>query len=141
MPTELVAHAVHEGGMRFVTTAGEHAVTFDYPFPPGHTAAGPTPLQMLLSSLAVCSGSTIALVLAKMQLPVKGLEVEARGLRSDTHPTVLTEIALEFAVRGSGLEPSDIERALTVAEDQLCPVWAMLKPGTPITASFRLLEG
>lgn len=139
MPTELKARAVHEGGMRFSVTAGEHNVTLDYPLQPGATAAGPTPLQMILASLAVCSGSTVALVLERTKQPLAGLEVEAYALRSDEHPTVLTEISLEFLVRGSGVDPEAVQRALAVTETQLCPVWAMLKPGTPITASFRLV--
>jgi len=141
MPTELVVRAVREGGMRFAATAGEHAVTLDYPLRPGETGAGPTPLQMILASLAACSGSTVALVLERMRQPLGGLEVEARGLRSDEHPTVLTEIALEFVLRGSGLDPEAVQRALTAAENQLCPVWVMLKAGTPITASFRVVAG
>jgi putative redox protein len=138
MPTELVVHAVHEGGMRFAATAGGHSVTLDYPLRPGETGAGPTPLEMVLASLAVCSGSTLALVLQQMKQPLAGLEVEARAVRSDEHPTVLTEVALEFVLRGNGLDPEAVQRALKVTEERLCPVWAMLKVGTPITASFRM---
>ena len=140
MPAELVVRAVHQGGMKFDATAGDHTVTLDYPLTPGQATAGPTPLQMVLTSLAVCGGSTVALILERMQQPVEGLEVEARGVRADQHPTVLTEIALEFVLRGPGLDPEAVQRAITVAETQLAPVWAMLKPGTPVTASFRLLE-
>jgi putative redox protein len=140
MPTELVVQAVYQGGMKFAATTGEHTVILDYPLPPDHASAGPTPLQMILTSLAVCSGSTLALVLDRMKQPVEGLEVKACGQRSDTHPTVLTDISLDFALRGPGLDAEAVQRALAIAENQLCPVWAMLKPSTPITASFRLLE-
>jgi putative redox protein len=74
-----------------------------------------------------------------MGQPVKDLEVHARGLWRDEHPTVITEIALEFEVRGTGVDAEAVRRALDVAEQQLCPVWAMLKGGTPITASFRVV--
>jgi putative redox protein len=139
MPTEIQVHAVRESGMRFAATMGGHSVTLDYPLSPGETCAGPTPLQMLLTSLAVCSGSTVSLVLERMKQPLAGLEVDARAVRSDEHPTVLTEIELEFVVRGAGVDPDAMERALRIAESQLCPVWAMLKAGTPITASYRLV--
>jgi putative redox protein len=139
MPTELQVHAVREAGMRFTATAGAHSVTLDYPMQPGETGAGPTPLQMLLASLCVCGGSTVGLVLERMKQPFAGLEVDARGVRSDEHPTVLTEIELVFTVRGPGVQPEVVQRALTIAETQLCPVWAMLKAGTPITASYRLV--
>lgn len=140
MPTELVVTAVHQGGMKFAADAGEHSVVLDYPYPPGHEAEGPTPLQMILCSLAVCSGSTLALVLGKLGQPFSGLAVRARGLRSDTHPTVLTEISLGFVLRGQSIDAEVVQQALTEAEERLCPVWAMLRPGTPIAASFELLE-
>jgi len=72
--------------------------------------------------------------------PVAGLEVDVRALRSEQHPTVLTEIALEFVVKGSGVTSEAVEKALKVSEDLLCPVWNMLKGGTPITATFRIDE-
>jgi putative redox protein len=80
-----------------------------------------------LASLAGCAGGTLALLLSRMKRPLQGLEVNARGKRSDEHPTVFTEITLEFVFRGSGLESAAVERALAQARDQLCPVWAMLK--------------
>jgi putative redox protein len=96
---------------------------------------------MLLTSLAVCAGSTVSLVLERMKQPFSGMTVEARGTRRDEHPTVLTDIALEFVVTGTGVETERVAQALDVAEKQLCPVWAMLKPGTPISTSFRVIEG
>ena len=76
-----------------------------------------------------------------MKQPFTGLTVEARGQRRDEHPTVLTEIAVEFVITGAGTDPGKVAQALKMAEEQLCPVWAMLKGGTPITATFRIIEG
>jgi putative redox protein len=138
MPQELSVRAVRESGMCFTASTGEHTVCLDYPLSPGPTA-GPTPLQMLLTSLAVCAGSTMALLLDRMKQPFTGLAVEARGKRRDEHPTVLTEISVEFVITGAGTDPERVEQALKMAEEQLCPVWAMLKEGTPITTSFRIV--
>jgi len=141
MPTELSVHAVHRGGMRIDAAADGRALEMDYPMPGGDGAcAGLTPLQVLLASLAGCSGNTLALVLARMRQPVEAIEVEARGRRRDEHPTVLTDITLDFAVRGKGVDPAAVARALAAAEDQLCPVWAMLKPGVEIAASFTVID-
>jgi hypothetical protein len=48
-----------------------------------------------------------------------------------------TELSVR-AVRETGM---CLAQALDVAEKQLCPAWAMLKPGTPISTSFRVIEG
>ena len=59
MPTELVIDADYEGGMRVTANDGEHSVVMDYPLRPGEPAAGMTPLQLLLSSLAGCNPATL----------------------------------------------------------------------------------
>lgn len=140
MPSELVVRAVYEGGMRFAATAGEHTVAIDYPMQPGETVAGATPLQLLLASLAACSGSTLALVLRRMEQPLEGLVVHARGQRRDQHPTVLTDIDLEFVVSGPEVAGASVERALKIAEEQLCPVWAMLSGSATIRSRFRMSD-
>ena len=137
MPSELAIRAVHQGGMRFEAACGEHRVSLDYPLQPGPTA-GMKPLEMLLSSLAACAGSTVALLLGRMKQPLKGLEVRVRASRRDEHPTVLTKIDMEFLLSGQGLDPAAVSRALAQAEERLCPVWAMLKSGTAIAATFKI---
>lgn len=138
MATELTIHAVHEGGMRFTAGNGTHTVNVDYPLEAGDVGTGLRSLELLLASLATCGGNTLALLLGRMEQPFTGLEVEARASRREEHPTVLTAIALEFAVHGAGVDGAAVEKAITVAETQLAPVWIMIKAGTPITTSVRL---
>ncbi len=138
MPTELRIHAVHEGGLRMRATNGPYTVTTDYPVAPGAPVAGFTPMELLLASLAACTGSVVASLLRRQHQPVAGVEVEARGQRRDEHPTVFTTIALEFVVRGAGIDPAAVGRAIAHA-DRLCPVLAMIKPGTPVTTSYRIV--
>jgi putative redox protein len=140
MPTELVIHAVNRGGMVVTAGDGRHTVTMDYPLPGAESEelAGLTPLRMLLASLAACSGNSVAVLLRKMRQPLEAVEVEARGTRRDEHPTVITDIALDFTIRGSGVEPAAVEKVLAISEAQVCPVWAMLKGATPITVTYKV---
>jgi uncharacterized OsmC-like protein len=140
MPTELHVHAVHEGGLRMRATNGPYTVTTDYPVTPAAAVAGFKPMELLLVSLAACTGSVVASLLGRMRQPVAAVEVDARGQRRDEHPTVFTSIALEFIVRGNGVDPAAIEKAIAQA-DRLCPVLAMLKPGTTVTTAFRMEAG
>jgi putative redox protein len=140
MPSELRIHAVHVGGMRMTASNGEHTITADYPLQADEKAAGLKPMELLLASIATCGGSVVALLLGRMKQPVSGLEVNVRGTRRDEHPTVFTEIAVELVVRGTGVDPALVEKAIAQADEKLCPVWAMLKPGTPITTSYRIVE-
>jgi putative redox protein len=134
---EYTVEAVQRQGMQFVVTAGPHTVMTDYPLKPDDAGAGPRPLEMLLGSLASCAGGSLAALLRRAGEPVRGLRVIARGRRRAEHPTVFTEISLEFVVCGR-VEPSSVAKAVEQAEASICPVWAMLKPTTPITSSFRI---
>jgi putative redox protein len=124
--------------MRFSARAGQHEVLMDYPLQAGEDCAGLRPLEVLLSSLAGCAGSTIALLLRKMEQPFQGLRVNVKGVRQDEHPTVITAIDMEFVVTGEGLDSAAVGRAAAMAEEKLCPVWAMLKSGPAISSSVRI---
>jgi putative redox protein len=138
MPTELVIHADYQGGMKLTAGDGEHTVTIDYPLEPGQTVEGLTPLKLLLVSLAGCAGNTIPLLLAKRGRPVRGLEVNVRGLRRDEHPSVFTRIDVEFVLHGAQLDPAVVEHCIALADEKLCPVWAMLRAATPIFTTYRI---
>jgi putative redox protein len=138
--TELTVHAVHEGGMRVQVSDGNFHVLMDYPLDANQTIVGPTPLTMLLASLAACSANSVMAVLQKMQQPVSHFAVEAHANRSPMHPTVLLDIALEFIIKGEGVDPAAVARALQLSEERLCPVWNMLKASTPINATFQLQQ-
>lgn len=138
MPTELVIYANYQGGMKLTAGDGEHSVIVDYPLKPGQPVAGLTPLKLLLVSMACCAGNTIPLLLARRGQPLRGLRVTARGQRRDEHPSVFTRIEVEFVLRGDGLDPQVVQACIALADEKLCPVWAMLRPATPIVTSYRI---
>ena len=122
--SDLFVRAVHRGEMRVDVQVRDRVMEMDYPAVAGKD---PTPLEVLLASLAACTANTIHLVLCrKMGVPIDSLEVEAKAERRAEHPTVLTDIELIYHLRGAGLAAETIESAVRLAEDQLCPVRAML---------------
>jgi putative redox protein len=139
MVSELSVHAVHLDEMRVLAESGSCKVLTDYPLTQGQPIEGLTSLELLLASLATCAtNSVLALLKRKMKQSVTGLDVYARGLRREEHPTVLTEISLEFVISGK-VDPEAVRKSLRISADQLCPVWNMLKGTTPINATFRII--
>jgi putative redox protein len=134
MRADLSVRAVHRGSMRVNVHVRDHVLAMDYPAEPGKA---PTPLEMLMASLAACAANTLNLVLCrKMGASVGGLEVSVAAERRADHPTVLTRIEIGYHLRGEGLDARQIEQAVRMAEGQLCPVLAMLRPGTTITSAW-----
>ena len=94
------------------------AVTFDYK-PPIGDGQGYTGLELLLMSLAGCSGTSMVYLLRKMGKTVSGLTVNARGLRRDQPPLTLEKIILEFAVRSSDAADQTIRKAIHLCEESV----------------------
>jgi uncharacterized OsmC-like protein len=134
MRTDLCVRAVHQGEMRVDVHVREHVLAMDYPAEAGRN---PSPLELLMASLAGCAANTLNLVLSKkMGVRIDSLQVEARAERRAEHPTVLADIELLYRLGGEPLDAQTVDRAVRVAEDQLCPVLAMLQPGTRIRSTW-----
>jgi len=134
---ECIVRAVHRGGMHFTGVVGNHALEMDYPLDPGAAGEGPKPMEMLLASLASCAGGSVVALLRRGGHQFEALTVTARGQRRSEHPTIFTEIALEFAFRGT-LDRAIVDRVISQAETRVCPVWTMLKSSTPIRTSVQI---
>lgn len=114
-----------------------HQVQMDY-LPPLGDDDGFMPTELLLVSLAGCSGHTVLTILRRMGRIVTGLEVRAVGQRRDEHPTVFTAIELHYDLQGDGLDAACVERAIALSEDKYCPVWAMLKGSVAISWRYTI---
>jgi putative redox protein len=134
---EYIAKAAQLTGMQFTVTTGSHSITTDYPLKPNDLGAGPRPLELLLCSLASCAGGSVVVLLRRAGHPATKVDVTARGQRRTEHPTLFTDIALEFVVHGA-IDANIVGEVIEQSESTICPVWAMLKPGTRITSSFRV---
>jgi putative redox protein len=142
MAIESRAETVFKGGMKFEGRSGRAgtAVALDFARE-GEAIGGFTPMELLLTSLAGCSGQVTVGLLKRMGQEVEGLTVHARGTKKEIHPAVFTSIELEFEFRGGQLDAASVEKALALSEDRYCPVWAMVKAAAPVKATYRLLAG
>ncbi len=120
------------------TTTGGHAIVMDTDY--GDTLAehGPTPIELLLTALTGCSGTTVLSILQKKREPVEGLEVRVDGTRAETHPKVYTHIDVVYRVYGN-VKTESVERAIELSETKYCGVSAMLSKVTTMTHRFEIV--
>jgi len=139
MAKEVRADVVFKGGMKFDGVSGRAGKSVAVDFTPeGEPIDGFSPLELLLTSLAGCSGQVTVGLLKRMGQEIKDLTVHARGVKKEIHPTVLTSIELDFEFRGGKLAAASVEKALALSEERFCPVWIMVKAAAPIKATYRL---
>ncbi len=137
-PLEVTAHLTNEKVQFTGVSGGKPAITFDYT-PPLGDGEGYTPLELLLMSLAVCSGTTNLILLRGMKKTVSGVSVSARGIRRETHPTSFERISLDFIFKSPDATEHDVQRAMHLSEETYCPVWAMLKGAVEIIPTHTII--
>jgi len=131
-----------QGGLKFagVSRFG-HTLTTDGSKQAGGTEEGYQPVELLMFSLAGCTGIDIVLIGKKMRMDIKGLKIKVSYEQREEHPRAIATAHLEYRITGSKLDPAQIERAIQLSEEKYCSVGATLAGVTKITHSFSITEG
>ena len=95
----------------------------------GGSEAAPSPMDLLLVSVAGCMAVDVRMILEKSRVPVGGLEVEIEGERADSHPKRYTRIRLIYRIAGPGEEhDARLQRAIDLSREKFCSVLHSLRP-------------
>ena len=128
-------------GLHFTGVADSgHDIILDGDPSVGGTDLGSRPLELMLLSLAGCTGMDVISILRKKRQDVTGFEVKTHAERSGTHPKVFTAVTVEYIVTGHNIDPKAVERAIDLSENSYCPAQAMLVKAVPIQHSYTIIE-
>ena len=127
--------------MMFSATARENPpVIVDY-FPPVGTGGGYTSLELVMAGFGSCVATTLLTVLRyRMQKKVAGIDVEMDGLIREEHPKSLKNMKVMLSIKSTDVNETEINDSLKVAEEMLCPVWAMIKGNVDVDIEFVITE-
>jgi putative redox protein len=114
------------------------SVIFDY-IPPVGDGQGYNGLELLLMSLSGCSATAVVFLLRKMGKTVSGFEVKAKGIRTDKPPIKFEKIFLEFVLNSNDTKDADIQRAIKLSEESVCPVWQMIRNNVEVIAEYKII--
>ncbi len=129
------------GGMSFVAETGSgHAVLMDGAVEGGGRNLAPRPMEMVLLGTGGCTAYDVVVILTKSGMDVRGCEVRLEADRADADPKVFTRINFHFVVRGRGIKPNLVERAIKLSHDKYCSASAMLAHTATISTSWEVLE-
>ena len=122
-------------GYRFEASNPQgHRAFLDIAAASGGTDQGIRPMEMLLMSLAGCSGVDVVLILEKGRQPLEGLTISVDGQRKDEIPAVFESIHITFTATG-GVPYDRLERAVNLSMEKYCSVSHMLRSTVNITWS------
>ncbi len=123
-------HATLGDAYQTTLTARTHTFVADEPADLGGADTAPTPVELLLGSVAACTAITLRMYAQRKEWALEGVEVRV-DYTSTPAPTMVKHITM----RGT-LDATQQARMLEIAE--ACPVAKLLRPG--IAMESRLAE-
>jgi len=117
-----------------------HAILMDGPPEAGGRNLGPRPMETVLMGTGACTAFDVVHILKKARQSVTDCVVEIDAERAAQDPKVFTRIHFHFVVKGKGLKPEQVERAIKLSAEKYCSASIMLGKTASITHDFEVLE-
>jgi putative redox protein len=117
-----------------------HAIVIDGPPEAGGRNLGPRPMETVLMGTGACTAFDVVHILKKARQSVTDCVVEIDAERAAQDPKVFTRIHFHFVVKGKGLKPEQVERAIRLSAEKYCSASLMLGKTASITHDFEVLE-
>ena len=115
-----------KGNVSFEAALGGHIVNIDTTKEKGGNDTGPSPMTLLLPALAGCSSFGVVGILKKMRITEFKLDVDVEANKTAEHPQIYDQIELRYNFIGENLDNAKLMKAVDVAEERYCGVYAML---------------
>lgn len=127
-----------------VTFVGEsgsgHGVVIDGPPDAGGRNLGVRPMEMVLMGMGACTAFDVVSILKKQRQPITDCVAELSSERAEQEPKVFTKIHVHFVVKGKGVSPAAVERAIKLSAEKYCSASIMLGKTAEITHDFEIVE-
>lgn len=92
----------------------------------GDDAHGFRPYQLLVSSIAVCSGGVLRKVLEKMRMEITDIHIDAEAERIEEEANRVSKIHVHFRIQGENLDEKKIEKAMVLTRKNCSMVQSVM---------------
>lgn len=130
-----------KGKMAFdATTPSGNKVRIDTYADSGGDQAGPTPIESLIIAVGTCTAMDVVSILEKMRQPLESysLEVEWERGPKDVYPRPVTKFIVRHRLKGDGLDPEMVAKAVKLSDEKYCSVAATIRGGSVIETDWRI---
>lgn len=128
-------------GMSFIAETGSgHLVAMDGAPEAGGRNLAPRPMELVLAGAGGCSSFDVVLILKRGRQEVTGCEVKLSAERAESDPKVFTKIHFHFIVKGRGLKPETVERAIKLSAEKYCSASIMLGKSAVLSHDWEIVE-
>ena len=101
---------------------------------------GPNPMEMVLIGTGGCLAFDVIHILERGREAIEDCVLEMEAERAEQDPKVFTRIHMHFVVKGRGLAPNKVQRAIELSIEKYCSASAMLAKTATITHDFEVVD-
>lgn len=124
-------YSMNENGFTGKLPFGEIAIS-------GNEQYGFRPYQLLVSSLAVCSGGVMRKVLEKMRMPAEDIQIEVKEVvRVEEEADRVSKVHIHFTLKGN-IDENKMERVMELTRKN-CSMVQSVKDSIEIIETFDLV--
>lgn len=105
----------------------------------GNEEYGFRPYQLMVSSIAVCSGGVLRGILEKKRIGVEDITIQAKVERNEEEANRIESIAIHYLLKGNDLSEEKIEQSIKLARKN-CPMVRSVEDSIKITETFEILK-
>ncbi|MGD6801021.1 OsmC family protein [Rossellomorea vietnamensis] len=108
-----------EGGFSASLPYGELEVS-------GNEEFGFRPYQLMVSSIAVCSGGVLRKILEKQRVDFKDISIKADVKRKEEEANRIEKVSLHFTITGENLKEEKIQKAMELTRKNCSMVQSVI---------------
>ncbi len=124
--------------MLFDANVSGHHVMMDAVPAVGGEDKGSRPKELMLASLAGCTGMDVVSILKKMRVPFTGLDIRVEADMTEEHPKHYSRMHIIFSFTGDNLQEDQLKKAIDLSQDRYCGVAYVYKKAMEITYEIRI---
>ncbi|MFV0390133.1 MAG: OsmC family protein [Pyrinomonadaceae bacterium] len=124
-------------GFLVATSPSGHSQVLDVK---GDRNTAPTPMELLLISVAACTAVDVEDILKKKRQDVSEYIVEIEGMRREEFPRGFVAFNVHHIVHGRSVSEKALADAIKLSDEKYCSVAYTVRPTAEITTSYEIIE-
>jgi len=129
-----------KGDMAFETEMSGHKVVVDAAPEVGGKDLGPRPKELMLVSLAGCTGMDVVSILKKMRVELTGFNVRVEANMTEDHPKHYDGIKIVYEFSGENLDKAKLKKAIDLSMERYCGVSVVYRKAMPVDYEIVIKE-
>lgn len=120
--------------------SGHHHVVMDALPDVGGEDSGPRPKELMLASLAGCTGMDVISILKKMRVEVEAFDMDIVADITEEHPKHYTAMHIIYKLKGKNIDPEKVKKAVDLSQEKYCGVSAAYRKALTLTYEIQITE-